>query len=74
MKIKRIYALILCILTIDSPPNLSNYAESYPQDGQEKVDLGGWTFTDDSLAKSGTAKLEYKSGVGNFAKFLNGKK
>ena len=29
---------------------------------------------EDDLAKSGTARVEYKSGIGNFAKFLNGGK
>ena len=29
---------------------------------------------EDDLAKSGTARVEYTSGLGNFAKFLNGGK
>lgn len=43
--------------------------------GQAKVDLGGWDIVEDNLGgSSGTARVEYKSGIGNFAKFLNGGK
>lgn len=42
--------------------------------GQNKVDLGGWTIVEDNLTSSGTARVEYRSGIGNFAKFLNGGK
>lgn len=38
--------------------------DSYPKDGQEKVDLGGWSYSEDALASSGTARLEYQSGIG----------
>ena len=38
------------------------------------MDLRGWTIVEDDLAKSGTARVEYRSGLGNFAKFLNGGK
>lgn len=48
--------------------------EAYPQAGQNKADEGGWSFVVDELDKSGYARLEYKSGIGNFAKFLNGGK
>lgn len=44
------------------------------QEGQNDVDKGGWTIVSDDLASSGTAAIEYKSGIGNFAKFLNGGK
>ena len=57
----------------DAAQQIKAVLESYPQEGQEKVDLGGWSFADDSLASSGTARLEYQSGIGNFAKFLNGR-
>lgn len=73
-----------CIRTTWTPPagtSKSNAAkqlkailESYPQEGQDKVDLGGWSFVSDSLGSSGTASLEYKSGIGNFAKYFNGGK
>ncbi|CAB9527106.1 expressed unknown protein [Seminavis robusta] len=73
-----------CIRTTWTPPagtsksdaasQIKTILESYPQEGQEKVDLGGWSFASDSLASSGTASVEYKSGIGNFAKFLNGGK
>ena len=48
--------------------------DAYPQEGQDKVDLGGWAFATDELAESGYARLEFKSGIGNFAKFFNGGK
>lgn len=72
-----------CIRTTWTPPSgtsksdaakqIKAILDSYPQEGQDKVDLGGWSYADDSLASSGKAALEYKSGIGNFAKFLNGK-
>lgn len=72
-----------CIRTTWTPPagmsktaaaaSLQKVLAAYPQEGQEKVDLGGWTVADNNFA-SGTARLEYKSGIGNFAKFLNGGK
>jgi hypothetical protein len=46
--------------------------EAYPQAGQNKVDAGGWSFAVDELDKSGYARLEYKSGLGNMAKYFNG--
>lgn len=65
-----------CIRTTWTPPNkdanLLEILESYPQTGQNKADLGGWTLVENKLPAS--AKLEYKSGIGNFAKFLNGGK
>ena len=47
---------------------------SCQQQGQNDVDKGGWTIVSDDLAGSGTAAVEYRSGIGNFAKFLNGGK
>jgi uncharacterized protein (DUF1499 family) len=47
--------------------------QSYPQEGQNKVDLGGWKIVEDNF-DSGSARIEYTSGLGNFAKFLNGGK
>ena len=46
--------------------------EAYPQGGQNKADEGGWSFAVDELDKSGYARLEYKSGLGNMAKYFNG--
>ena len=42
--------------------------------GQNKADEGGWSFAVDELDKSGYARLEYKSGLGNMAKYFNGGK
>lgn len=61
----------------DAKTAASDIAEifnSYPQAGQNNVDLGGWKFVQDNLSTNGDAKLEYMSGIGNFAKFLNGGK
>ncbi|KAG7346330.1 DUF1499 domain containing protein [Nitzschia inconspicua] len=73
-----------CISTTWTPPSgtdatkaastLKAVIESYPQEGQNKVDMGGWTIVDDSFAPGKVAKIEYKSGIGNFAKFFNGGK
>jgi hypothetical protein len=78
-----------CIRTAWTPPPgtkppdaaraLRGAIESYPQQGQAGVDLGGWKvaepgFLDGSPAGGGVARIEYTSGVGNFAKFLNGGK
>eukprot|EP00967_Tisochrysis_lutea_P137623 scaffold247346_cov28-Tisochrysis_lutea.AAC.1 len=54
--------------------SLRSVLEAYPQEGQAGVDLGGWAFADDQLASTGYARLEFKSGIGNFAKFFNGGK
>ena len=73
-----------CIRTTWTPPAgtsksdaakaMKSILESYPQEGQSKVDLGGYSFAEDALASSGTARVEYQSGIGNFAKFFNGGK
>ena len=71
-----------CIRTTwTAPEGTKNVAESmqsilnsYPQEGQNKADLGGWSVAEGDLVASGKARLEYKSGIGNFAKFLNGGK
>jgi hypothetical protein len=73
-----------CITTTWTPPTgtdansaagmLKKVIESYPQEGQNKVDMGGWTIVDDSFAPGKVASVEYKSGIGNFAKFFNGGK
>jgi len=52
---------------------LAGVIESYPQAGQDGADMGGWTVAEGSLA-SGNARVEFKSGLGNFAKFFNGNK
>ena len=72
-----------CIRTTWTPPagsskaasiaSLKKVLEAYPQEGQDKVDLGGWTLVENNFS-SGSARLEYQSGIGNFAKFLNGGK
>jgi len=48
--------------------------ESYPQAGQNDADKGGYSIVVDDLASKGYMRLEYKSGIGNFAKFFNGGK
>jgi len=48
--------------------------DSYPQEGQSGVDLGGWSVADDKLADSGYTRREFKSGIGNFARFFNNNK
>jgi hypothetical protein len=74
-----------CIRTTWTPPEGTSQAKmaaavkdvltAYPQEGQSKVDLGGWVIVEDGLENGGTsARVEYKSGLGNFAKFLNGNK
>jgi hypothetical protein len=73
-----------CITTTWTPPTgtdantaartLKTVIESYPQEGQNKVDMGGWTIVEDSFAPGKVAGVEYKSGIGNFAKFFNGGK
>jgi len=44
------------------------------QEGQNDVDKGGWTIVSEDLIGTGKAAVEYKSGIGNFSKFLNGGK
>ena len=74
-----------CIRTKWLPPSgteakvavntLKGVIEGYPQDGQSKVDGGGWVVSSSSSFSPGsTVSIEYKSGIGNFAKFLNGGK
>lgn len=48
--------------------------ESYPQAGQAEVDLGGWSVSKDEMSSKGFMAFEFKSGIGNFAKFFNGGK
>jgi hypothetical protein len=71
-----------CIRTEWTPPagtnkdaaiaSLKKALDSYPQEGQDKADLGGWQVVEDFSGGSG--RVEFKSGLGNFAKFLNGGK
>jgi hypothetical protein len=74
-----------CIRTTWTPPEVTSKAkmaeaikavlQEYPQAGQNGVDLNGWEIVEDGLSTgSSTARVEYKSGIGNFAKFLNGNK
>jgi hypothetical protein len=72
-----------CIRTTWTPPAGTSKAkmveqveavlQAYPQAGQNGVDLGGWEIVEGGFDR-GTARVEYKSGIGNFAKFLNGNK
>lgn len=47
--------------------------KSYPMEGQNDIDKGGWTVAKDGT-DDGVIRFEYKSGIGNFAKFFNGGK
>jgi Protein of unknown function (DUF1499) len=61
--------------TKDISKTVGTIFESYPQSGQADVDLGGWTNVEGKLLAGDTsAKYEYSSGVGKFAKFFNGGK
>lgn len=51
---------------------LKSTLESYPQEGQAGVDLGGWKLASDDLADKGYVRYEFRSGIGKFAKFFNG--
>lgn len=50
---------------------MTSTLSSYPQEGQAGVDLGGWALVEDKLKSEGYARYEFKSGIGNFAKFYN---
>jgi hypothetical protein len=54
--------------------SMETILNSYPQEGQADVDLGGWTLVENNLQSTGKARVEYSSGVGKFAKFFNGGK
>mmetsp|Transcript_161445 Transcript_161445/g.513009 ORF Transcript_161445/g.513009 Transcript_161445/m.513009 type:complete len:207 (-) Transcript_161445:138-758(-) len=58
----------------DAIKALREVLEAYPKEGQGDVDQGGWSLAVDELATKGYARLEYLSGVGNFARFFNGGK
>jgi len=59
---------------------LKEVIESYPQEGNNGVDKGGWSFTVNELSPfssfpnifGGYAELEFKSGLGIWAKLFNG--
>ena len=56
----------------DAVAALKKALNSYPQEGQSDVDKGGWVIVEDF--SGGTGRVEFKSGIGNFAKFFNGGK
>ncbi|OLP98261.1 Kinesin-like protein KIF18B [Symbiodinium microadriaticum] len=56
----------------DAVSQLKAAIDAYPQAGQGEVDLGGYSYAVDTLADKGYARLEFKSGIGNFARFFNG--
>lgn len=43
----------------------------YPQDGCDGIDIGGWEIVDDRIAEGGSARVEFRSGVGKIAKYAN---
>jgi uncharacterized protein (DUF1499 family) len=51
---------------------LTSILGSYPQEGQNDVDAGGWELVEDKLKSEGYQRYEFKSGIGKFAKFFNG--
>lgn len=55
----------------EAAASLKEVLDSYPQQGQAGVDLGGWIVAEDSLATRGYARYEYKSGIGNFGDSLH---
>jgi Protein of unknown function (DUF1499) len=72
-----------CIRTTWTPPagttpaqasqTVKQVLEGYPQEGYDGVDLGGWKLVDDQFHAVGkVSRVEVTSGIGNFAKFLNG--
>ena len=63
--------VLFCTDTHNRNYRLRDALNSYPQGGQEggKVDGGGYSFVSD---KDGNFVLEYKSGLGFFAKAFNG--
>jgi Protein of unknown function (DUF1499) len=72
-----------CIRTTWTPPAgttpaqasqvVKQVLEGYPQEGYDGVDLGGWKLVDDQFNAVGkVSRIEVTSGIGNFAKFLNG--
>jgi len=74
-----------CVRTTWTPPAstskesaisaLKEVLSQYPQEGQDNVDGGGWSYATNDLDSTGLARLEFKSsGKGNFAKFFNGGK
>jgi len=64
----------------DAIATLKKVIESYPQEGNNGVDKGGWSFTVNELSPfssfpnifGGYAELEFKSGLGIWAKLFNG--
>merc|ERR1711871_1116821 len=58
----------------DAAKLLRTALDAYPQEGQDGVDLGGGSYAVDQLTDKGYARLEFKSGIGKFAKFFNGGK
>ena len=58
----------------DAVASLRQVLEGYPQAGQNDVDKGGWKLAVDELSTNGYARVEYMSGIGNFARFFNGGK
>lgn len=70
-----------CILTTWTPPKgkdkrsiataMVNILQSYPQEGQNGVDKGGWKIANGDLVKTGSVSLEYQSGIGPFAFLFN---
>lgn len=72
-----------CIRTTWTPPAGTSKADmaktvkevlsTYPQEGQADVDKGGWKIVED-FNGGDSARVEFTSGIGNFAKFFNGGK
>lgn len=74
-----------CLRTVWTPPSTSSKKDAidnlraaileYPQEGQQKADMGGYKIVSDDLeGASGLMRVEYTSGIGFFSKTFNGGK
>jgi hypothetical protein len=43
----------------------------YPQEGQDGIDKGGWEVMEDKLSQGGSARVEFRSGIGKNAQRFN---
>ena len=58
----------------DAIKELQAVVSSYPAEGQDGVDKGGFRIIVDELEANGYERVEFLSGIGNMAKFFNGGK
>ena len=70
-----------CILTTWTPSNendkrsiataMVKILQSYPQEGQNGIDKGGWKIAKGDLVENDSTSLEYQSGIGPLAFLLH---